>query len=158
MVTLDLVVRLFEFHTPAFQFNLHQRQTVYKNGHIVAALFTAFHRDLVGNLKLVLAPLLTVEELHPDAFAVHRVKRIKATELLRLFKACASFKVNEYLVKLLIRKFGTAMLCQPLTVVYLQLPFEIGLKILLFGNLDIFIVHLLERGDKSGFQCCFTLY
>ena len=102
--------------------------------------------------------MLTVKELHPDAFAVRRVKRIEVAEFLRLFKACASLKVDEYLVKFLICKFGTAMLCQPLMVVYLQLPFEIGLKILFLGNLDIFIVHLLERGDKSGFQCRFTLY
>ena len=43
------------------------------------------------------------------------------------------------------------MFLQPLTVVYLQLPFEIGLKIILLCNLDVLIIHLLKCGDKSGF-------
>ena len=105
MITLYLVVCLLEFHTPAFQFNLHQWQTVYKNGHIVAAFLSPFRRDLVGHLKFILAPLLTVKELHPDALALRCVKRIKVSELLRLLEACAPFKVNEYLIKLICCKF-----------------------------------------------------
>ena len=44
-------------------------QTVYKDGHIVTAFFASLHRYLVGNLKLILTPLLAVEELHPNALA-----------------------------------------------------------------------------------------
>ena len=158
MVTLYLIVCLLEFHSTAFQLNLYQWQAVYKNSHIITAFLSALHRNLVGNLKFVLTPLLAVEKFHPDTFAVCRVKRIEVTELFRLFKARTSFKVDEYLFKLLIRKFCTPVLCQPLTVVYLQLLFEIGLKIIFLGYLDILIIHLPKRGDKSGFQCRFTLY
>ncbi len=144
VVTLYLIVCLFEFHATAFQLNLHQWQTIYKNGHIVAAFLSSFHCDLVGHLKFILAPLLTIKKLHPDAFAISCIKRIKFSEFLCLLKTCASFKVDEYLVKFLFRKLGATVLCQPLTVMYLQLLFEIGLKIFLLRNLDIFIVHLLK--------------
>ena len=59
-IALGLIKGFSNFHPTLFQFNLYQRQTVYKNGHIVAALLTPFHRDLVGNLKFILTPLLPI--------------------------------------------------------------------------------------------------
>ena len=158
VITLYLIIRLFEFHATAFQFNLHQWQTIYKNGHIVATFFSTFHRYLIGNLKLVLTPLLTIEKFHPNTFAVCHVKRITVAELLCLFKPRTAFKIDKNLFKFLCRKFSSTMFCQSFTVVYLQLTFEICLKIIFFRNLDILIIHLLKCSDKSGFQCRFTLY
>ena len=111
MVTLYLIIRLFEFYTPALQFNLHQWQTVYKNGHIVTALLTTLYRDLIGNLKFILTPLLPIQKFHPNTLSICRVKRIKVAEFFRLFKPRAALEVNEYLFKLLICKFSTAMFC-----------------------------------------------
>ena len=39
MITLNLIVCLFEFYTPTFQFNLNQRETIDKNRHIIATFF-----------------------------------------------------------------------------------------------------------------------
>ena len=50
------------------------------------------------------------------------------------------------------------MFLQPFTVVDFQLSFEIGIQIILFCNLDVFIVHLLKSCYQSGFQCRFALY
>ena len=151
VVTLYLIICLLEFHSTALQLNLHQWKSVNKNGYIITAFLSPFHRDLVGHLKLILTPLLAVEKFYPNTFAVCRVKRIEIPEFFRFFKACSSFKIDKYLFKFLVGKLSTAMLLQPLTIMYLQLPFEIGLKIILLCNLDILIIHLLKCGDKSSF-------
>ena len=118
MVTLYLIVCLLEFHSTAFQLNLYQWQAVYKNSHIITAFLSALHRNLVGNLKFVLTPLLAVEKFHPDTFAVCRVKRIEVTELFRLFKARISFKVDEYLFSLLICQFCRRVYARALPTAY----------------------------------------
>lgn len=71
-----LIICLLEFHSTALQLNLNQWKPVNKNGYIITAFLSPFHRDLVGHLKLILTPLLTVEKFYPNAFAVCRVKRI----------------------------------------------------------------------------------
>ena len=63
MITLNLIVSLFQFNAATLQFNLHQRQTVDENRDIISAFFAALNRDLIRNLKLILAPILLVEEL-----------------------------------------------------------------------------------------------
>ncbi len=63
MVTLNLIVSLFQFNAATLQFNLHQRQTVDEDGHVIATFLATFNRNLIGNLKLVLTPILLVEEL-----------------------------------------------------------------------------------------------
>ena len=65
VITLYLVVCLFQFHTSALQFYLNQRQTIDKYRHIVTAFLSALNRNLIGNLKLVLTPVSAVQELHP---------------------------------------------------------------------------------------------
>ncbi len=65
VIALYLVVCLFQFHTSALQFYLNQRQTIDKYRHIVTAFLSALNRNLIGNLKLVLTPMSTVQELHP---------------------------------------------------------------------------------------------
>lgn len=94
VVALYLVVRLFQLHTSALQFNLNQRQTVNEYRHIITALFPSFNCNLVGNLKLVLTPMGTVQELHPQAFTTFKFKRKEVTKFLCLLKASATFKIN----------------------------------------------------------------
>ena len=65
VITLYLVVCLFQFHASTLQFYLDQRQTVDKYRHIVTTLFSALNRNLIGNLELVLTPVSAVQELHP---------------------------------------------------------------------------------------------
>ena len=65
VIALYLVVCQFQLHTSALQFYLNQRQAVDKYRDIVTAFLSAFNGDLVGNLKLVLTPVSTVQELHP---------------------------------------------------------------------------------------------
>ena len=76
MIALYLIVCLLEFYTPTFQFNLNQREAIDKNRHIIAALLSSLHRNLIRYLKLVLTPLCTVKKFHPNALSVSSIKRI----------------------------------------------------------------------------------
>ena len=76
MIALYLIVCLFEFYTPTFQFNLNQRETIDKNRYIIATLLSSLHSNLIRYLKLVLTPLGAIKELYPYALSVSRIKRI----------------------------------------------------------------------------------
>jgi type I restriction enzyme, R subunit len=81
VITLYLVVCLFQFHTSALQFYLNQRQTIDKYRHIITTLLSTFNRNLIGNLKLVLTPMSAVQELHPQAFTAFHFKRKEVTQI-----------------------------------------------------------------------------
>ena len=158
VIALYLVVCLFQFHTSALQFYLNQRQTIDKYSHIVTTFLSALNRNLIGNLKLVLTPVSAVQELHPQTFTAFQFKRKEVTQFLCLFKASATFKIDKYLFKLRLCKFGTTQFFQLLLVVFLQLPFEIGRQVLLLFNMNILVAHLLKSIYKSVFEGSFTLY
>ncbi len=58
MVTLYLVVCLLQFNSTTLQLYLYQRQAIDKDCHIITAFLAPLYGNLVGNLKLVLTPLL----------------------------------------------------------------------------------------------------
>ena len=70
MVSLNLVVCLFQFHTTLLQLYLYQWQTIDEYSHVIAALLSSLNSYLVADLKLVLAPVLLVDELNPHPFAI----------------------------------------------------------------------------------------
>ena len=70
LIPVDLVKGLFKLDSPAFEFNLYQRQPIDEQGDIVAILVSAFSRDLVGNLKLILAPVFLFNECEVETFAI----------------------------------------------------------------------------------------
>lgn len=70
VVSLNLVVCLSQFHTTLLQLYLYQWQTIDEDGHVVAALLSSLNGYLVADLKLVLAPVLLVDELNPHTFAI----------------------------------------------------------------------------------------
>ena len=158
VITLYLIICLFQLYASTLQFYLNQWQSVDKYRRIVTTLFSAFNRNLIGNLELVLTPVSAVQELHPQALTAFQFKRKEVTQFLCLFKASATFKINKYLFKLRLCKFGTTQFFQFLLVVFLQLFLEIGRQVLLFFNMNILVVHLLKSGYKSVFEGSFTLY
>ena len=157
VVTLNLVVCLFEFHPSAFQFDLNQGQAIDEYRYIIAALFSSFHCNLIGDLKLVLAPVGTVQKLHPHPFTAFQFKRIQVAQFFGFFKTGTSFQVNQNLFKLCLCKGRTSEILQSFFIVLFKLSLEIGIQVFLFINLNIFIAHLLKSSDKSIFERCFTL-
>ena len=145
VITLYLVVGLFQLNAAFLQFNLDKRQSIDEDGDIISAFLAALNRYLVAHLELVLAPLLAIEELDPDAFAVLGVEREQVTQFLRFvetgdalaFKKVdgtvvetrATLKVNEDAVKLCIREMFASEFRQFFSVVLFQLSLEVGVKI-----------------------------
>ena len=119
LIALNLVVCLFQFHATSLQFYLHKRQTIDKDGHVITALFPALDSYLIGDLKLILTPLVTVQKLHPNALAVGSVQWVKVTKFLGFLETSATFKVDEYLVKLLCRELRPSMFRQLSVIVLL---------------------------------------
>ena len=129
MITLYLVVGLFQLNAAFLQFNLDKRQSIDEDGDIISAFLAALNRYLVAHLELVLAPLLAIEELDPDAFAVLGVEREQVTQFLRFVETRATLKVNEDSVKLCIREMFASEFRQFFSVVLFQLSLEVGVKI-----------------------------
>ncbi len=158
VITLYLVVCLLQFHAPTLQFYLNQRQTVDEYRHVITALLSTFHRNLVGNLKLVLAPMSAIQEFHPQTFSAFQLKWKEVTKFLSLFKTGTTFEIDLYLLKFRLGKFSSTQLFQFLLIVFLQLFLKIGRQVLFLFNMNILVVHFLESIYKSIFQGSFTLY
>ena len=63
-VAVDLVERLFQRHSPALQFAMHQRKSVHQDSHIIAVgIFAPFGHILVEYLHMVVVYILLVDEL-----------------------------------------------------------------------------------------------
>ena len=70
VITLNLIVCLLELYPAFLQLNLNERESVHKDGYIIAASLAAFNSNLIGDLELVLAPMVPVKEFYPNTFAV----------------------------------------------------------------------------------------
>jgi hypothetical protein len=67
----------FQLGTAALEFDLHQRQAIDQDGHVIAVVALGRHADLIGYLKHIPAPVITIEE----------------TEIKR-FSGCLNFSAN----------------------------------------------------------------
>ena len=70
LITVYLVKSLFKLDSPAFEFNLYQRQPIDEQGNIVAILVSAFGSDLVSNLKLILTPVFLFYKFEVETFSI----------------------------------------------------------------------------------------
>ena len=128
LIALNLVICLLQFYASLFEFNLNERQTIDENGDIVSAGLTTFDSNLIGYLKLVLAPMVLVEKLYPDAMpAILCLQRIEVAKLLGFFKEGAAFKINAYFLELFVREGGAPYLRQRLGVMFFKLSLEIAI-------------------------------
>ena len=62
-VTHDLVECFRHVNAAAFQFHLHERQTIDQDGHIIAVCVFPLKGDLVGDLESIFAPFFRIEQL-----------------------------------------------------------------------------------------------
>jgi len=74
LVAVDLIESLFQFQTPAFEFDLHQGQAVDQKGNVVAVFVDSFHGNLVGDLKKIFTPIFTVVETDVEALTIVAVE------------------------------------------------------------------------------------
>ena len=152
MISLDLIICLFKLDTSFLEFNLHQRKTIDQDRNIITTFLPAFNSDLIGNLELILAPLLCIQERDPYYLTIFKFEILKVTEFLGFFKASTSFKMEHDLVELSLCEFRTPHFFKSLTVMFLQLKLEIAAEILFFFYLHILIAILLQSPDQSLLQ------
>ena len=125
MISLDLIIRLLKLNSSSFKFNLHKRKSVYKDCHIIAALLPTLYSYLIGNLELILTPLLCIQERNPNYMTVLKLKIFKIAKLLRLFKASATLQMKHNLIKLSLRKRSTAKFFKSFAIVFFQLELKV---------------------------------
>ena len=93
VVSLNLIVCLFQFYTTLLQLYLYQWQTIDENGHVITAFLSSLNGYLIADLKLVLAPVLLIDELNPHPFAVFQLEVLQVTQFLGFLKTSATFKI-----------------------------------------------------------------
>ena len=158
MISLNLIICFLKFNTSSFKFNLHKRKSINKDCHIITALLPTLYGYLIGNLKLILAPLLSIQERHPYYLTILKLKILKIAKFLRLFKAGTTLQMKHDFIKLSLRKRSTAKFFKSLAIMFFQLELKVTAQILLLLNLHILIAILLQSPDQSLLQCVLALY
>ena len=158
LVALHLIVGLLEFYAAFLELNLYQRKAVDKDGDVVAAGLAALNSNLVGYLEFILAPVVLVEEFHPDAvLAILGFHWKEVTEFLGLLEEGAAFQVDADFLELFVRERGAADFCQGLGIMFFKLLLEVAVEVGFFFDLDILIAHVLQSRNQPVFKSLFAL-
>ena len=64
LITIDLIERLLDLQSAAFQFHLHQRQSINEQSYIITVVITPLHPYLLSDLKDVLLRMKPIQQLH----------------------------------------------------------------------------------------------
>ena len=59
----------FQLGTAALEFDLHQRQAIDQDGHVIAVVALGRHADLIRYLKLIHAPVIAIQETDIKRFS-----------------------------------------------------------------------------------------
>ena len=118
MITIDLIKGFSDLNPPAFQLNMHQRQTIDQDRHIIAINAVAFLCDLMHHLKSVLAPFVGVEEIDADLLSIITSEPEFLAENMGTLKNISLIEVVEDTEKFIIR--------EACIVMSLKLKFQIG--------------------------------
>ena len=63
LIPVNLVEGFFQRHTPAFQFHMHQRQTVHQYGNIITVIIiAAFLRILIQDLQIIVMNVILINQ------------------------------------------------------------------------------------------------
>ena len=157
VITLNLIVCLLELYPAFLQLNLNERESVHKDSYIIAASLAAFNSNLIGDLELVLAPMVPVKEFYPNTFAVFCFQWEKVTKLLGLLEQSTALKMDADSLKLLIGELSLAHRSQLFGVMLLELLLEVRIQVCLLLQFYILVAHVLKGGNQTILKCLFTL-
>ncbi len=158
LITLDLIVCLLQFYATFLELNLYKRKAVDEDGDIVTTGSAALDGNLIGDLEFVLAPVVFIEELYPNAMlAVLGFHREKVTKLLGLLEEGSTFQIDADLLKFLIGKCCAADFGQSLSIMFFQLLLKVAEQVRFFLDLDILIAHVLQGRDQPVLKSLFAL-
>ena len=155
LITVDLVESLLDVHTTTFQFDVHQRQTVHQDRHIVTVFVsTPIGLVLVDDLKDIVVDALLVDQTDVLCLSVIEGDIEDFASLYGfgfvLYSLAWVSNLSQQLFPFVVGKNNVVKFLQALTKILHQL--FVGSQRLL-----ILIALLLELGDKRQFQFILTL-
>jgi len=136
LIPVYLVKCLFQFDASSFQFDLHQWQTIDKDGYIVPVFVSTLHCYLSCNLKLILAPVFLFQKFKIQALAIVPFDVLFFPEYFGFVEHRTFAKDIQRFVKLFCRKGDV--------VVLFQLGFQVGQQILLSADGHIAVTQLKQ--------------
>ena len=153
-IAVDLVERLLDGNASAFQFDMHQWQSIHEDGHIVAILISALHLVLIDHLQTVVIDVGLVNQTDILRLAIiHRQVQDIALALnhLRLI-------LDGHLVVRDHRQQARPLcIAQSHIVEQLQLMAQVLQQSCLILHLHILIALSLQLSDQSLLQLSFAL-
>lgn len=143
LVAVDLVKGFFQFQSPAFELDLHQKKAVNEQGYIVAVFVGAFLRNLVGDLKKVVAPIFTVVKTDVGTIAIVTVKLKAVTKGFGFLEYIALSQVVEDGAEFLFGKSGV--------IEGFQLAFQVGQYAFFIIDMNVSILQAGQLLDQIVF-------
>jgi hypothetical protein len=117
LITVYLVKGFLEFKPPALEFDLYQRDTIDKQGNIIAVFIDPLDCYLIGYLVEVFGSVFTIKETDVKTVTVIPGQLVIVTQGFGLLKNISFGEVVEYGCKFFSRKTGVVKL--------LKLPFRL---------------------------------
>ena len=158
LIAVDLVERLPNRHTPALQLNMHQRQAIDKDGHIVAVVMPCAlllcHDILIDNLQAIVMYMGFINQRDVPGHAVI------ARQILYIILLDPAGFLNDSLILVGkdIRKEPFPFRISKMVVIqFLQFGSEVLNQIRFGVNGQILVPLFTKQSDKFFFQFGFTL-
>lgn len=155
LVSVYLVESLLELDTSSFEFNMHKWETIDKYGHIISGVIVpAVFHILIYDLDKVIMDIVLVDEFEVLAFT--RVS-FKDLNIVILNLLCLGYNIIVLVGYALIEKVLPLTIREVVVVQFLQLSSEVGDKVSLCMDREIFIPLLPKEPDELFLQISLTL-
>lgn len=158
LIAVNLVERLPNGHTAAFQLNVNQRQTIDQHRHIIAIIMRSALLGgdgvLMDDLQAVVVNALFVDELDVLALPAVPAKHLHIVLLnqARLFKN-AGIAIRQHLVPEAL-PFAVS---EAIIIQLFKLRAQVGDEVCLFVDGKALIAKLAKQADELVFQVSFAL-
>jgi hypothetical protein len=158
LVAVDLIERLADGYAAALQLDVHQRQTVDKNGHVVAVVvpgaFFGADRVLIDDLQEVRVDVPLVDQRDVLGGAVVSLQDLHVV----LLNAAGLFRDALVLIRQgILEEAFPFRIGEAVSVQLFQLRAQIGDEVGLRVDGQVFIALLAEQADEFLFQCSLAL-
>src|SRR3989338_6637762 len=100
VIPLNLIERLLEIHPSTLQLNLHKRESVDEQCHVIPILIPPNLCHLLRDLILILAPMIHIKKPNPKVRFIVSLQNKSISQLLRLLKPIAAIEMIQYPRKL----------------------------------------------------------
>ena len=163
LIAANLVERLTNLHAAPLQLQMHERQPVHENRHVIAVrvcrrilprVHTTLHRILIDDLQTVVVDVLLVNQTYilRRAIVTFQILDIVRLDTSRLRCDAVTRGCNRRLEKAFPLRIRERIVVQ-----YRELRAQIGDQLRLIVNGEIRIALLLQQTDERPLQCLLRL-